>query len=370
MTFPSLVDAIYEAALRPARWQSVLEEMALSLNARDCSIGTYNFETKAFAADTLPLDPDYLRRYDEEWAHRNFLWQATHLLPAGTLFSFEAAMPRRQFEKTEFFNEWWLPQGMTRALGVNLVTRKAYSSVATFYRPSSRPEFEGEEALRLREWVPHLARAMEIRQELDHLAGIADDFRASLERLGKPALLVDADCQLQFANEAAERLLRTGDLRTSPNSPIATGRADQTRSLHRLIREVVCSGGHGGRIGLQRSAERPLTLSVFPLHRSASPFVRRSALILIDDPAVGLSCTGSEGLLQSLYRLTISEAQLALLIASGKRLHEAAEERGISLATAKTHLAHIFQKTAVSTQGELIRLLITSGILGVSGAPT
>lgn len=368
MTVHSLIDNIYEAVLRPAGWQLVLRETARLLHARDGSFATYNFETRVGATECLPIDPEYARRYEEDWAHRNFLWRATHSLPVGTMFSFEAAMPRAQFEKTDFFNEWWLPQGMTKALGVNLIATKALSSVATFHRPPNRPDFDREDTERLRTLLPHLSRAMEIRQQLEASAGIAEDFRETLESLSKPAFLVDSDCRLQFANSATSSLSRRGDLNASAYHPIVTRRADQTRLLHRLVSEVFRKGGAGGRIGLCRSDGRPLTLTVTRLHVSASPFARPSALILIDDPDLHSSFHGSANLLRTLYGLTNSEAHLALLIVEGQRLQQAADERGISLATAKTHLSHVFQKTGVTSQGELIRLLMASGISNPSGA--
>jgi DNA-binding CsgD family transcriptional regulator len=208
---------------------------------------------------------------------------------------------------------------------------------------------------------------MEVRQRLEADEGVAEDFRASLEELRKPALLVDAECRIQFANSVAGRLLSAGELRATAGGSIVTRRAEQTRMVHRLVSEVLVNASSGGRLVVQRSNARPLTLLISPLHRSASPFARRSALILIDDPEQDERGDAPATLLHALYRLTKSEAQLAVLVAGGNRLRQAAEQRGICLATARTHLAHIFQKTGVASQGELIRLLIASGIVSSVG---
>jgi DNA-binding CsgD family transcriptional regulator len=367
MRINALIEAIYEAALRPAGWQSVVRATASLLGARDGSFASYNFKTGAFAIDCTPIDPEYSRSYDERWAHNNFLWQATHRLPVGTLFNFEAAMPRAQFENTVFFKEWWLPQGMVWALGSNLIANEALSSVATFHRPANRPDFNQTDVAKFRVLLPHLSRAMEIRQQIEAGSGIAEDFRAALEALRKPALLVDRDCKLQFANTPADVLMQAGDLKPGANLQIVARIAEQTRLLHRLVGEIFHNGNAGGNLALQRPTLRPLTLTVARLHRSASPFARESALILVDDPEQRASTDAPHALLQALYRLTHSEAELAVLIGKGKRVGEAAEERGICLATARTHLAHVFQKTGVSTQAELIRLLIASGINVSSG---
>lgn len=367
MRIPTLIDAIYEAALRPAGWRSVVFETAKLLGAKDGCIAMCNFETGAYAVDCLPIDPDYERSYGERWAHENFLWQATHKLPATSLFNFETAMPRARFEATEFFNEWWAPQGMVWALGSNLITDRALSSVATFYRPPNRADFSRDDIAKFRLLVPHLCRAMEIRQHIDSAAGIVEDFRASLEWLRKPAYVVDQDCRIQFANGQGDTLLRSGHLKTAAGCQIVARSAAQTRVLHGLVDAIFRNGAAGGHLALQRPDNRPLTLTVAPLHRSALPFALQSALILVDDPENRVSSDAPHALLQALYRLTRSEAQLAILIAKGKRVREAADERGIGLATARTHLAHIFQKTGVSSQGELIRLLIASGVTSSSG---
>jgi DNA-binding CsgD family transcriptional regulator len=41
-------------------------------------------------------------------------------------------------------------------------------------------------------------------------------------------------------------------------------------------------------------------------------------------------------------------------------LQAAADRLGISLATARTHLAHVFDKTGTRRQAELVRLLLRS----------
>ena len=63
-------------------------------------------------------------------------------------------------------------------------------------------------------------------------------------------------------------------------------------------------------------------------------------------------------LLRRLYGLTKAEAQVALLAMRGEGLTPIAEELSVSLTTVKTHLRHIFDKTGIHRQAELVRLLI------------
>jgi DNA-binding CsgD family transcriptional regulator len=62
--------------------------------------------------------------------------------------------------------------------------------------------------------------------------------------------------------------------------------------------------------------------------------------------------------MQELYGLTSAETELALLLAAGKSLREAAAERSVSLETARSQLKTLFSKTNTRRQSELVRLVL------------
>ena len=65
--------------------------------------------------------------------------------------------------------------------------------------------------------------------------------------------------------------------------------------------------------------------------------------------------------LRARYGLTHAEAAFAVEICAGDGLQAAADRRGVSLATARTHLSRVFQKTGVGRQAELVRLIMQAG---------
>ena len=65
--------------------------------------------------------------------------------------------------------------------------------------------------------------------------------------------------------------------------------------------------------------------------------------------------------LRRLYNLTPAETQLALRLARGERLREAAEEAQIAYETARARLKSIFAKTGTSRQTELALLISRLG---------
>jgi Bacterial regulatory proteins, luxR family len=62
-------------------------------------------------------------------------------------------------------------------------------------------------------------------------------------------------------------------------------------------------------------------------------------------------------LLGTIYGLTRMEATLVVALYSAPILHIAADQCGIALNTAKTHLKHVFAKCGVHSKAELLRML-------------
>jgi DNA-binding CsgD family transcriptional regulator len=78
------------------------------------------------------------------------------------------------------------------------------------------------------------------------------------------------------------------------------------------------------------------------------------ALVLIIDPEDESELAAA--LLRRLYRLTNTEADIALRVMHGADPKQIAEELSISLTTVRTHLQHVFDKADTHRQAELVRL--------------
>jgi DNA-binding CsgD family transcriptional regulator len=181
---------------------------------------------------------------------------------------------------------------------------------------------------------------------------------------GKGILLVDAGARVIFANSAAERMLRAG-------SGLVLGRDGlraETPAETRLLRQTIANcaepkdelGGAGGRLRLSREHQAPLTVLVTP-HRARLTWidvVRPRVLLFITDPKQA-AVVRSESLRQD-FGLTRAEAGFTREILKGDGLRATASRLGISLTTARTHLAHVFDKTGTRRQAELVRLILQS----------
>lgn len=64
---------------------------------------------------------------------------------------------------------------------------------------------------------------------------------------------------------------------------------------------------------------------------------------------------------EAIFGLSEAQLKLAALIVSGVSLTAAADELGVSINTARTHLTRIYDKTGVNSQTALVRLLLSVG---------
>ena len=177
-------------------------------------------------------------------------------------------------------------------------------------------------------------------------------------------LLVDADARVIFANRAAEALLRTGRGLLLGRDGLRAEIPAETRRLRRLIADCARSprqlGGAGGRLRISREQGLPLIVLVAPHHSQFTwiDVLRPRTILFVTDPG-GVADMRRKWLRED-FGLTRAEAAVAAEILEADGLQAMVDRLGVSLATARTHLAHVFDKTGTRRQAELVRLLLRS----------
>lgn len=360
--FSTLVALIYESVEMPDLWQTTLKAVSRFLSAKDVSLGSQDFSTGRFEAFHLPIDPDFVRSYAEFWGSRNFLWRVSSKLPVGQLFSFETAMPRDEFSRTGLYNEWFKPQGMDKALGANLLVEGPLSATVSVFRPSSGEDFSNDDVARLRALLPHLQRAMRLRNILNAAVG-TEDIDAVLASIERPAILVDREAHLLHANAPGAATIRDGGLIVAGRGRLAARSIDETDNLHKRVHAAATKSAcaAGDKMVVHRQDGTTLILVVCPLPGARYGSEDEIAIIFVDDPGKGGGKPVSAALLRDQYGLTRSEATLVISLLSGATLLSSALRQDIAVPTARTHLAHVFQKTDTHSQSELMRLLGRAG---------
>jgi DNA-binding CsgD family transcriptional regulator len=200
-------------------------------------------------------------------------------------------------------------------------------------------------------------RLLEARPDILPLPGWGEFLAVLFDHLPEGMLLADASARLCHANQVARLLLEAGDgLRLDRQGVLRAGTTAETVQLHREIARSANPAADAAPLALtlhRREGQRPLQVLITPLPSGA--------MLRACDPD-RLPALAS-GPLRNFYGLTAAEAAVAQHVVRGEGLREVATRLGLTVATVKTHLQHVFDKTGTRRQAELVRLLLGGGLL-------
>ncbi len=356
--FSALLALIYEAAADFARWPEALRGIAHAYNAPTVVFVCVDMNNKALWQIAPGVDAEYLERYAAYYHSNNPLWRVALPSGLGSVMTDEMMIERREFARTEFFNDFLAPLDLGSMLGAKVLAEGGLNCAIVTQR---KRQFGKHDLALHRRLAPHLARAVQLNIRLSDSAGRCAATAEALDRLPQGAIIVDADARVLFANSEAERLVGpSGCLRI--RSGVLQARSESASAkLKTLI--AGCGAAReseaGGALGLPCDEDRrAMSALVLPLRGEAPAFSvspRPAAVVFVTDP--GRNPQRVDAQLRQSFGLTPAETKFALEVAKGDGLKASADRIGISLATARTHLAHVFAKTDVRRQAELTRLI-------------
>ena len=264
-----------------------------------------------------------------------------------------ALLPESDLVKTEYFQDFARPFDLAEVMGGAVPLSQGRTAVYSTHRPWTGERFGEDDEKRVRLFVPHLQRALQLRERLGFDA--ASEGYAALDRLAFGAIVCDAFGRVRFANDAAEEAARRGhgvSLAGTGGSVGALLSAERRRLLA-LVHDA-CTGGPGGALAVQGRDGTTSAVLISPLPRRLG---RARGLALLTLREIGTSPAPRTELLSSLFGLTRAEASLAASIAGGATLADIMKQGRRSENTLRTQLSQIFRKTGTRSQAALVRVI-------------
>ena len=179
------------------------------------------------------------------------------------------------------------------------------------------------------------------------------------KRFERKSGVVDALTDVTIDLPAGSYVAVVGQRLTAVNAASAV---QLTAALREAANDKATANAGGHSIGLAAAQGQGLIATVLPLQRgqrqSFQPFAAAVA-VFVQNPANIPPLPGEA--FARLYNLTPSELRVALALSPGLLPQEAADMLGISLATVKTHLSKVFEKTKTARQADLVALMMRAG---------
>ncbi len=264
----------------------------------------------------------------------------------------EIVVPNAIFYRTRFYHEAVRPAGGH----YGVAARPTRSTLVVACRPQRAGSFSRAHVQTLQSILPTLEATFRLKSRLEHLERRASMLERALDEVGDLGIfLLDQRGFVIYLNRAAEQIIQAEDGLYWKRGELVGARDADTSRLRRTLWD-----GSGKLCALSRpSSRRPLVTRAVSIDAASADRLQESGatrtLLFVRDP----DKTGHNDfdLIAATLGLTRREARLAALLAGGRSIAEAADEIGITIGNARTHLKRIFNKTDTHRQAELVRVL-------------
>lgn len=362
-----LVEVIYDAAVDPGSWASV---MAILKEQFSSSAETFYFldfpRHSMRSLHVAGIADFYYRSFSDRYFTADNPWiQAEPLHRRGVVRTdqrLEAYFKDAQIlRKSEYYNDWLRPQRLEHSLGTTLLSEGGTIANLTLLRPADVGGYDDADIEVFEVVCGHLRRALTIAMRLETVTSRQQTTSEALDCLPYGVVILDVRGKLLHANRLAEARLRSADGLTVRNGRVLAVEARERPQLESLLRRVggdaVSPGPAEMTVSRERS-DRPLSISAISLTARQGIFgaAEPTILLLIVDPET--TRPTESAFIRKRYGLTHTEARLALALLAGHELRRAAEEAGMTYETARWYLKILFQKTDTNRQAELVARLM------------
>ena len=360
------LDEIYAAAIAPSGWEAVLGRFADMIGGNSGFLSDFDLVTGKGAVILSRCDPEVLGVYDDHYAAINPLNNVDdpEAFLSGwrpTILTDEDLLPKDEFVRTEYYNDFVLPNDSHSAMMIRLSRHGQATTVLNINRPRGGGSFDAADLGIAARYQPHFIRAFELGRKLAVDRPLDDDLDFLFASSSHALFVTNSDGRIVRANPVAEVMLTGGAGLRSDRGRLTCNHADPRRRLTALVAAAASKDERrkGGSMALAVSDQHPpISITVIPLRTPGHPIFAGEPRVLIcaTDPSRGVCIP--EHLLRDLFRLTGAEARVALALVDCGDLPTAATQLGIATNTARIHLARIYEKTGVNRQIALANLII------------
>ena len=231
-SFSDLLGDIYSSASDFSNWQQVLRRVA-DVFGGNCSVSGVTDEKQHFSAYVAPLtDPAFVTSYNAHYHAISPLMPRIRALPTGSVVTDRMVLPRREFVRSDIYNEWILPQGIKNKLYTMVLSEPSRRVILGVH---SEREFDDEQIRFCQLLTPHLQRAMQLSLSFLHVDMVQATAMQALDRLQDGVLVVGERSEIIFMNRAAEALFEPGGGLRLDGGRLTTSNPRQAAELRQLL---------------------------------------------------------------------------------------------------------------------------------------
>lgn len=351
-----IIDHLYAGTLDETAWNRAIVGIVDLLRASGALLFAINPANGEILRDeNHRLDPGMVEEYRRHWTFEDCRREPLLTVPVGcpaTELTLQIPRWHRSATLNDFCRRHDVPHFMPAWL------HKADTKMVVLGLQGSRQRgaFESGDMETFRRLLPHIIRALEIRDRLQGAQIRTEALASCLDSVNFGVLVLDASGRVLDCNAVAQAVIRVDDgVRCEADGALRLREPAGSQLRRWIATGVPPARALDGFMQVARRGTLPLSILLAPLPKPSSSWIGGDPrwLLLIFDPERGLQV--SPELISRELAITAREAELAALLAAGHNLRVAAQRLKVSGHTARGQLKSIFRKTGLHTQAELIR---------------
>jgi len=316
----------------------ISEDLLRLLKADFLASFIWNQDQKVFEhVVALNMTPANLARYDRYYQFHDPITPSLQKRRRATLVC--EVMPQKELEKTEFFNDFLMKDGLHHGINVYAYDGDLNIGDLRIWRTRNRPDFGKHEAALLDVILPPFRNALRNVRAIASAQGMSNLWHELLENTPIALFLFDDADHLLYRNNKAKTI-----------------EEELSDTEYSCFYKQICSLR---KEDLSKARWGPFFLSF--LHIFYPQDSKPLTAVMAYRSTPGMIDTD---LLSRRYQLSPREFEICLLVFKGLRDQEIASALRIAFSTVRTHLKHIFIKLDVTTRSELIYRLF-EGIVDI-----
>ncbi|HQR02721.1 MAG: helix-turn-helix transcriptional regulator [Proteobacteria bacterium] len=362
--FGVLLGAIYQGILDSTALNTLLEQLRRILGAKFATIVMVPPAPDREA--TMVHAEKGLVQAQALYSQRFYTIDPFLSLPPDRVITVDDLLDTASWEANAYYQQFLRPMDVRHVMGADITTPEGTECRLRLCRPHDAAPFSPADKAFCTLLLPHIRRAMQIHGRIDTLATERHLYAGTVDRLLVGTVILDSTGRILSCNDPAATLLAEGDGIIRTGDALHAGLPGENSEFQRLLEQAVRGHrGCGGQVveataltRRRRGTRLGILVRSLPVLPGTEAAREPAAVVFIRDPE--RKAQASHEVLRQLFDFTPAEATLAALLAEGLSVEDTAEQLGVSINTARTHVRALLTKTGTTRQPALVNLLHSS----------